>query len=161
MSVLRNLVLVRIDDRLIHGQVVTEWIKHTDGNRILIIDDKLINDRMMLRILKAATPPEISVEVLAVADAVLMLKQDSPPDERIIILVKTPDSLEKLVDEGVELKKIILGGMGNNPIRKRYGKSFSASDEEVACIKRMMQKGITAEIQMIPGDKSINAEKTF
>jgi len=158
---LRNLVLVRIDDRLIHGQVVTAWIKHTKGNRILIIDDKLVNDRMMQRVLKAAAPPGISVEVLAIADATALLKEDSPPGECIIILVKTPDVLEKLVDSGVELKKIILGGMGNNPQRKRYGKSFSASDDEVACIKRMMEKGIVAEIQMVPDDKPIKAEKSF
>lgn len=158
---MRNLVLVRIDDRLIHGQVVTAWIKHTNGNRILIIDEKLINDRMMQRVLKAAAPPEVSVDVLTIANAAALLKEDAPPGECIIILVKTPDVLERLADSGVELKKIILGGMGNNPQRKRYGKSFSASDEEVACIKRMMEKGIVAEFQMVPDDKPIKAEKLF
>jgi PTS system mannose-specific IIB component len=159
--VLRNLVLVRIDDRLIHGQVVTAWIKYTNGNRILIIDDKLVNDRMMQRVLKAAAPLGISVDVLTITDAAVLLKEDSPSGECIIILVKTPDVLEKLADSGVELKKIILGGMGNNPQRKRYGKSFSASAEEVACIKRIMEKGIIAEIQMVPEDKPIKAEKSF
>ena len=47
---MKNIVLIRIDDRLIHGQVVTQWIKDTNGNRILIVDDKLVNDRMMMRI---------------------------------------------------------------------------------------------------------------
>lgn len=61
---MKNIVLIRIDDRLIHGQVVTQWIKDTNGNRILIVDDKLVNDRMMMRILKAAAPPGVKVEVM-------------------------------------------------------------------------------------------------
>ena len=59
---MKNIVLIRIDDRLIHGQVVTQWIKDTNGNRILIVDDKLVNDRMMMRILKAAAPPGVKMQ---------------------------------------------------------------------------------------------------
>ena len=158
---MRNLVLVRIDDRLIHGQVVTAWIKHTNGNRILIIDDKLVNDRLMLRVLKAAAPPGINVEVLAVADAVVLLKQDAAAEERIIILVKTPDILEKLSEGGVEIRNIVIGGMGFTPQRKRYNKSLSASDEEVACMKRMMQKGIAMNFQLVPETGIISGEKIF
>ena len=85
---MKNIVLIRIDDRLIHGQVVTQWIKDTNGNRILIVDDKLVNDRMMMRILKAAAPPGVKVEVMTVADAEKELKQDAVPGENIVILVK-------------------------------------------------------------------------
>jgi PTS system mannose-specific IIB component len=159
--VLRNLVLVRIDDRLIHGQVVTAWIKHTNGNRILIIDDKLVSDRMMMRVLKAAAPPGINVEVMTIADAAALLKQDAAPDERIIILVKTPDVLEKISEGGVELKSIVIGGMGITPQRKRYNKSLSASDEEVACMKRLMQKGIAMTFQLVPEVGSVSGDKLF
>ena len=81
---MKNIVLIRIDDRLIHGQVVTQWIKDTNGNRILIVDDKLVNDRMMMRILKAAAPPGVKVEVMTVADAETELKQDAVPGENKI-----------------------------------------------------------------------------
>jgi len=158
---LRNLVLVRIDDRLIHGQVVTAWIKHTRGNRILIIDDKLVNDRMMQRVLKAAAPPGISVEVLTITDAAVLLKEDASPGENVIILVKTPDVLEKLTELGVVFEKIVIGGMGLTPQRKRYNKSLSASDEEVACMKRLMQKGIAMTFQLVPETGAINGEKLF
>ena len=53
---MRNVVLARIDDRLIHGQVVTGWLKLTNGNKIYIVDDKLKNDAMMKTILKTAAP---------------------------------------------------------------------------------------------------------
>ena len=158
---MRNLVLVRIDDRLIHGQVVTAWIKHTHGNRILIIDDKLVNDRIMQRVLKAAAPPGIVVEVLTVENSTTLLKEDSGPDERIIILVKTPDILERLLDGGVEIKKIVIGGMGITPQRKRYNKSLSASDDEVACMKRMMQKGVVMTFQLVPETGAVNGDKLF
>jgi PTS system mannose-specific IIB component len=158
---LRNLVLVRIDDRLIHGQVVTQWVKHTNGNRILIVDDKLVNDKIMLRVLKAAAPPGIAVDVMTIADAQTLLKEDAAPDERIIILVKTPDVLEKLSDGGVTFKHIVIGGMGLTPQRKRYNKSLSASEEEVASMKRMMQKGITMTFQLVPEVGAISGDKLF
>ena len=53
---MKNIVLTRIDDRLIHGQVVTAWIKQYPINKILIIDDELSQNRLMERIYKAAAP---------------------------------------------------------------------------------------------------------
>ncbi|MDR0718679.1 MAG: PTS sugar transporter subunit IIB [Treponema sp.] len=158
---MRHIVLVRIDDRLIHGQVVTAWIKQTDGNRILIVDDKLVNDRMMQRVLKAAAPPGISIEVKTILESSDLLKQDPEPKENIIILVKTPEVLESLIEQGVEIKKIILGGMGLTGSRKRFNKNVAITDEEAACIKRIIAKGIVMEFQLVPEESAVNVEKLF
>ena len=157
---MKNIVLIRIDDRLIHGQVVTQWIKDTNGNRILIVDDKLVNDRMMMRILKAAAPP-VKVEVMTVADAETELKQDAVPGENIVILVKVPLVLEALIDAGIPMQKIVLGGMGLTPKRKKFNKNVAATDEEVECMKRIVAKGVPMEFQLVPAERAINVEKLF
>ena len=150
---MKNIVLIRIDDRLIHGQVVTQWIKDTNGNRILIVDDKLVNDRMMMRILKAA--------VMTVADAETELKQDAVPGENIVILVKVPLVLEALIDAGIPMQKIVLGGMGLTPQRKKFNKNVAATEEEVECMKRIVAKGVPMEFQLVPAERAINVEKLF
>lgn len=153
---MKNLVLVRIDDRLIHGQVVTSWIKSTDGNRILVIDDALIHDRMMKRILVAAAPPGIQLDVMSIADAAVEIQKEGCKNERMILLVKNPMVLEKLMDQGVELKKIILGGMGLIAGRKRFNKNVAASDEEVECMRRIIEKGCEMYYQLVPEKNAVN-----
>lgn len=158
---MKNMVLIRIDDRLIHGQVVTQWLKDTNGNRILIVDNELVGNRMMQRILKAAAPPGIKVEILTVSDAVAELKKDAVLGENIVILVKYPQVLEEMLDEGITMKKIILGGMGLTAQRKRFNKNVAASEEEINCIKRIVSKGVTMEFQLVPAERAVNVEKLF
>lgn len=158
---MKNLVLVRIDDRLIHGQVVTQWLKTTHGNRVLIIDDALLKNAMMLRILKAAAPPGVGVDVLGVEAAIADLKGESPAGENIVVLVKVPSVLEALIDSGIPIPQIILGGMGLTPARKKFNKNVAATDEEVACMKRLVAKGAAIYYQLVPSDMAVNIEKLF
>ncbi len=156
---MKNIVLCRIDDRLIHGQVVTSWVKQTNGNRIIIVDDPLTKDPFMQKILKAAAPPNISVEVLTVDAAAEVLK-DSPADgEKIIILVKVPGILESLIEKGVVFEKIILGGMGAKAGRTKFNKNVSANPEEVATMKRIIEKGTAIYFQLVPTEKAADIQK--
>lgn len=150
---MRNIVLTRIDDRLIHGQVVTAWVKHTDANRILIVDDPLTKDTFMQRILRSAAPAGITVEVKGVSEAADFLKEDAETGEKLMILVKGPQNLESLVDEGVNLPLIILGGMGAKAGRKKFNRNVSASEEEIACMKRLEEKGAVVQFQLVPDEK--------
>lgn len=156
---MKELALVRIDDRLIHGQVVTAWAKETNCNRIIIIDDELAANTLMQRILKAAAPPGIKVEVMTVNESIIELKKEALPDERIIILVKIPQVLENLIDNGVKIEKIILGGMGLTAERKRFTKNVSATDEEIKCMKRIIEKGVSIDYQLVPSEKAVDIKK--
>lgn len=156
---MKHIVLARIDDRLIHGQIVTAWVKQTGCSRIVIVDDPLSKDTFMQRLLKAAAPPGISADVLATNDAINLLKEKPSEGENIIILTKVPEIMEALIDGGVALDKIILGGMGAKGGRKRFNKNVSASPEEVECIKRILKKGTDMYYQMVPGEKAQDVKK--
>lgn len=156
---MRNIVLCRIDDRLIHGQVVTAWVKQTNGNRIIIVDNPLTKDAFMQKILKAAAPPSVKVDVLTIDDAAEVLKDSPVEGERIIILVKVPEILEALIDKGVIFDKIILGGMGAKAGRAKFNKNVSASPEEVATMKRITNKGTAIYFQLVPTEKATDIQK--
>lgn len=153
-----NLVLVRIDDRLIHGQVVTQWMKTTHANLIYIIDDALTRNNMMMRVLRAAAPPGVTVVVKTVADAIESLPQE-PAENNVMILVKVPEVLEALMDGGIAIDRIILGGMGLTSSRERFYKNVAASKEEVECMKRIISKGVPILYQIVPSDGAVNIEK--
>lgn len=158
---MKNIVLTRIDDRLIHGQVVTAWIKQYPINKILIIDDELSQNRLMERIYKAAAPMGVEVLIQAVSEAVGFLKEEPVRGENLLILVKVPEIIEVLLEEGVLITKVILGGMGARNGRKTFNRNVSASDEEVKCFKRIVETGTEIFYQLVPNEKAVNIKSLF
>lgn len=156
---MKDILVTRIDDRLIHGQVVTAWIKQYPINKILIIDELLSKNKLMGRIYKAAAPVGVEVMIMDQADAADFLKGDPFVKEHLMILVKIPQVLEQLLDDGITISKIILGGMGAGPDRKTLNKNVSASEAERACMKRVIDRGIDIFYQLVPVEKEVNIKK--
>lgn len=90
---MRNVVLTRVDERLIHGQVMTSWLKLCNANVILIIDAGSASNAFLKRILFAAAPKDVELQVMNEADAAAYLKEDSPDGEKVLVLSKTPQPL--------------------------------------------------------------------
>lgn len=153
---MRNVVLARIDDRLIHGQVVTGWMKVTNGNKIYIVDDKLKQDTMMQMVLKTAAPVGTKVFIQSVEEAVEALKKPEKPNERIVILAKVPQVFEKMLEQGIVLPTIVLGGMGLTAQRQRFYKNVAASSEELECMRRIISHGTEIVYQLVPDEPSKN-----
>ncbi|HBT49502.1 MAG TPA: PTS mannose/fructose/sorbose transporter subunit IIB [Caldanaerobacter subterraneus] len=153
------IVLTRIDDRLIHGQVMTAWVKFTQANRIMIIDEGVAKDPFMVKVLKMAAPPGIKVDIYDVEQAVEVLKENDSTNEKIIILVKHPVVIETLLEKGIEIKKLNVGGMGAAPGRKALYKNISISKEEREIFQRILDKGTDIFIQIVPDEKEVDIKK--
>ncbi|EOH93673.1 PTS system mannose/fructose/N-acetylgalactosamine-transporter subunit IIB [Enterococcus pallens] len=154
-----EIVLTRIDDRLIHGQVMTAWVKKTRANQILIIDDEVAKDEFMREVLKMSAPNGIDIVVKGLADAVAFLNQQGDNDKRLIILVKGPTVIEQLLENGIAIDKLVVGGMGAKAERRVLYKNISASEEERAVFKRMIDRKIPVVIHIIPDQKETDLSK--
>lgn len=152
---MKNIKLTRIDDRLIHGQVVAFWMKEHPIDKILIIDDLLSKDIFMSRIYKAAAPAGAEVLLLNRQEGLAFLKQEPIEKEGIFLIVKVPERVEELIDTGIEIPQVILGGMGARNDRKTFNRNVSASKTEIECFSRILTKGTQIVYQMIPSDKPI------
>lgn len=153
---MKDLVLVRIDDRLIHGQIATQWLKSTHANKVLIVDDALPGNAIQVRILKAAAPAGIKVVIRNVEDGIAFCKKDPREGEKVLVLVKVPEVIEKMIDGGIPLPTVILGGMGIRDGRTRINKNISASESEIECMKRIVAKGTEILYQLVPSDMPQN-----
>lgn len=153
-----NIVLTRIDDRLIHGQVATAWSKITKATKIIVVDDAVAQDSFMEMVLKSAAPSSIKVEIFGVDDAVKALNKDDD-GERVIVLVKTPVTVLNLVKAGVGIKELNLGGMGARQGRKQLYKNISVSDEEKQSFRELMEHGVNVFMQIVPDAKQISLDK--
>lgn len=154
-----EIVLTRIDDRLIHGQVMTAWVKKTRANQILIIDEEVAKDDFMSEILKMSSPSGIDIIVTGLEDAVAFLKAQERDNKRLIILVKAPVTIDALVEKGIDIDKLVVGGMGAKANRRVLYKNISASDEERATFKKLIDRGIPVVIHIIPDQKETDLSK--
>lgn len=151
---MENLVLTRIDDRLIHGQVMTAWIKNRKATQVVIVDDDTANDEYMINILEMAIPEDIAIGVFTKEDAILFFEQELL--EKTILLVKEPAVLNYLIDNGINIGSVNLGGMGARDDRSVLYKNISTSKTENEEFKKMINKGINVTVQVMPQNKPIN-----
>ena len=125
---MENLVLTRIDDRLIHGQVMTAWIKQKNAVQVVVADDEVAEDEFMINVLEMAVPDEIAIGIFNRDDAVEFMKQGL--EAPTILLVKGPEILNYMVDHGIEIDEIDVGGMGAKEGRSVLYKNISTNPEE-------------------------------
>ena len=153
-----GIVLARIDDRLIHGQVMTSWLNYTGAGKIVVIDDATAKDSFLSMIIKTLVPANIKTEVTTLEKSVEVVAA-LPKNEKVILLSKTPEAYVNLVKNGIALEKINIGGMGARPGRKTRYRNISASEEEMNQLKELTELGLAVEIQMVAEDTAINVKK--
>ena len=159
---MRNIILARVDDRLIHGEVVTSWIPFTKANAVIVVDDEIANDVFNKRVLKALSPSGVSMEIYSVDEAVDVLNGEEIKGELVIVLAKTPTTFERLIVENkVDIKSVNIGGMGIRGERKPFFKNCSASPDEVASIKNMKDKGIDVYYQLIAENGKMSLDEAI
>lgn len=157
---MKNLVFTRIDDRLIHGQVVAAWLRSYDNvSHILVIDDKVRQDPFMHEMFSLLVPSGITIEIRSVDEAIEKFKAGL--DKPTMVIVKSPLTIKRLVDGGIEIPFVNIGGMGMTPGRKKLYQNISSSDEENEIIRELLKKGVKIEIQIVPSQKKVDITKVL
>jgi len=151
-----TLVLVRIDDRLIHGQVTSYWMRHLEANSIIIADDQVAADPFMLDILKLAAPHGVEVVAYGVEQAAQVLSSPDISSKRVMLLVKTPESALRLKKLGVDFEHLNVGGMGNAPGRKTLYRNISASAKELEVLRCLQDMGVTVEFRILSEHRAVS-----
>lgn len=155
---MKNIVLARVDDRLIHGEVVSVWTPSLSVNRIVVADDKVAADKFNSRVIKALAPTGVKVNVYTVEEASEKMQLEEKKGEKVMVLAKTPLTFETMIDKGVDIKRVNLGGMGIRDSRTPFIKNVACDPEERASIKRMIDNGIDVYYQLVPEQQVISAK---
>lgn len=153
---MKNIVLARVDDRLIHGEVVSVWTPSLNVNRIIVVDDEVAADAFNKRVIKALAPNGVKVNVYTTERGAEILQKDSKnPNEKVMILTKTPITYDRMADLGLKLKEVNLGGMGLRGERTPFIKNVACSPEEIESIKHLMSKNVHVYYQLVPEQQVI------
>ncbi len=150
-----SLRLVRIDDRLIHGQVVAVWLRALGAQRIVIVDDASARDEFLREVLTLAAPQGVPVEVHGLAEGAVRCIELAEAPEPVIVLARSPRTILGLRQSGVPIEVVDLGGMGSGPGRRRLHKSISVSTDELRELREIEQLGTRVEVQIMADDRPI------
>lgn len=158
---MRNVVLARVDDRLIHGEVVTAWIPTKRVTRIIIVDDEVAADQFNVRVVKALAPEGTKCFVYTVEKAAEKLMVEGVPGERLLVLAKTPVTFNRLIQAGVPLQEINLGGAGIRGERQPFINNVSLDPKEVLACEEMQKAGCRVYYQLVPEQGVIEVDSAI
>lgn len=145
---------VRIDGRLIHGQVANLWTTKLGVTRIMVIDDKVAASDIEKSGLKLARPAGIDLSVLSEKVAADHIKRGGYDSQKVFIVVKRPQVLLDLVNDGVKLETINVGNMSQTDETTQITNSINVVQDDVDAFKALHEKGIKITQQMVPGDQA-------
>lgn len=151
-----KIVLSRIDDRLIHGQIVTVWAKETGCNRIIVVNDEVAKDNLRKTLLLQVAPPGIKSHVLTVDKAIEACKSPKYDSFKTLFLFTNPTDVLKMVERGVEIKSVNIGGMSFKEGKRQITSAISVDDNDVQAFKKLHEKGIELETRKVTSDPRTN-----
>ncbi|CCI84539.1 N(pi)-phosphohistidine--sugar phosphotransferase [Lactobacillus pasteurii DSM 23907 = CRBIP 24.76] len=149
-----NIVGVRIDGRLVHGQVANLWTPKLQVDRIIVIDDAASTDDIQKSGLRMATPMTTRLSVLNYKVAADHINNERYGKQRVFLVAKKPQEYLKLLNEGVQLKSINVGTMSQTPTTKAVTKQINVEQEDIEVFDEIAKKGVELTAQLTPSDES-------
>ena len=150
----------RIDDRLIHGQVVTTWVNIHKIEQIIVLNDKVANDKLQKNILSMAAPQGIKVRAFTIDQFAEVIKKTEIKRRTMLLFTNSIDVLVA-VNKGVPIKELNIGGMRYEEGRERLTKALSVTEGERDAFKKLLEKGVDITVQMVPNDEKIHLEEVI
>jgi len=152
-----KLVLARVDERLLHGQVSAGWVPILGVRRILVADDALAADDWERDLVASAAPPGIEVEIRSLADAVLRLREAD--EERALLLVRNPRGMLALVQAGAPITAVNLGGLHYHEGARRFLDYVFLTPEDIEALEGLVRNHVHVKAQDLPGHPGIEIDR--
>lgn len=151
-----EIVNVRIDERLIHGQVAAIWTNTLNATRIMVIDDLASKDDIQKMALKMACPSSVKLSILSAEKAAARLNEKAYEGDRVFVVCKSPKTLKQVLDFGYEFPVVNVGNMSNKHGSTQVKRSVCVTAEDVAAFRELTDKGIKFTAQMVPTEDRID-----
>jgi mannose/fructose/N-acetylgalactosamine-specific phosphotransferase system component IIB len=152
-----GVALVRVDNRLVHGQVLEAWLPALGAHGILVADDEAAGNVLARSAMALAIPPKVSFQVVRVDAAAEMLKPGGkgPQAARTLLLLRDVRDAVALHEQGVSMPKLNLGNIHFRAGRKQVAPSVFLGGDELAALERLASEGTEVEVRAVPGEPAL------
>lgn len=151
-----NIVNVRIDERLIHGQVAGIWAPSLHTQRIIVINDEAAADTLQKSSLRMAAPTSMRLSVLSVESAAKNIRSGKYGKQRLFLVFKNPTDVLRYLKAGGKLTHVNVGNMSYKEGSKDITKSIQVLEEEIDVFESIAAMDINVTAQLVPNDPVID-----
>lgn len=155
-----NILLTRIDNRLIHGQVATMWSGVLGANLLLVANDSVATDEFRQGLMNMAAPSYAQTRYFSIEKTCQIIGKASDA-QKIFIICETPQDVLRLVEGGVPIKKCNIGNMHMADGKRQVATTVAVDDADVAAFKKLQELGVELEIKRVPDTAAEPVEKLF
>ena len=149
--------LLRVDHRLLHGQVAFAWTSALQADCILIANDDIINDELKMTAMRLARPNNVKLVIKNIADSIKALQSGATEKYNLFIVVASINDAHALAMAYEKIVSINLGGIKSAPGTRQISKAIFITDHDVTQLKELDNKGVELEIRQVPNDTRLKA----
>lgn len=147
---------VRIDHRLVHGQVAFSWTKFLEADCILIASDNLMKDELKMAAMKLAKPTGVKLVMKDMENSIKAINSGVTDKYKLFVIVESVEDAYRLANGVDVIKSINVGGMKATDERRQISKAVFISDEDEKMIRELNDRGVELYVQLVPSDNKTN-----
>ena len=147
------ITLLRVDHRLLHGQVAFSWTQYVGADCILIANDNVPDDELRKTTIKLAKPPSVKLVIKNINDSIESIKSGVTDKYNLFIVVESVKDAWRIASAVEEIKSINLGGIKAKEGSKNISKAINLLPEEIEQLQQLVGKGVEVEIRQVPNDR--------
>lgn len=151
--------LLRVDDRLIHGQVAVSWTSFIGADTLLVANEKATVDKVMQMAFNMAKPPQVILSIKSVEGAIAVINNPKHIERKIFIVTATVEDALKICEKCDEVKEICLGGIRKAEGKKMIERQVYLNSEEIEKIKEMKSLNKEIYLQAVPTEKKLSYDE--
>lgn len=144
------MILARIDNRLIHGQIIETWLPHTRASVVVVANDELAVDDLQQEIMALAIPQTVEslfVSIERIGEVVSDLNGMS-----VIVLFSSCSDAKRAFDNGFSFEELNIGNVHYSPGKKQISPNVALSDDDESCLKQLSRRGVELDFRCVPND---------
>lgn len=157
-----NIELVRVDNRLVHGQILESWVPHVNAQCIVVVDDTIAGDVFNETVIRMAVPSEIDLVINKVEDFAHNYKFGHTSGKNTIVLFRSIKDACKAFDIGFHFDKLNIGNIHHEEFKVCCSPSVFLCDTEIDDLLKLLENaGVVVELKRVPREKAVNIKEAL
>lgn len=152
-------VLLRVDDRLLHGQVARNWMKQVGADVIVVANDLVSEDEKQQHLMDLVTPMGSKSYFFGISEASSKIKDLE--EEDALVLVESPADALKLIEDGIEIDSVNVGNIHQTSGKEKINESIFVDQNDIDTFKKIEASGKKLDFRTLPNDKVIDFDQLF
>lgn len=151
-----NVLIVRVDDRFIHGQILESWIPHLKAQSVVVANDALACDQIQKTIMSMAIPERMKLRIVTLDDALQLSNDRELNGKRTLVIVSTIKDAYRLFSFGFKFNKLNIGNNRSADSSKQLSYSVWVDRQDIDLIRTLMDNGVEVTLQSVPRERLVD-----